>query len=326
MGGYPCEVVMKKIAYILLVLGLATAVSGVSLGVSPSRMIFDDMIMGQTKEARLAISTSGGEDLDLLINLDFPAGWVHMIAPENKIITESEIFTLRAKSQSSFLVVAQIPDVDKGKYTGNIEIIYDPKGVDIGGSSARIITRTVVPIEVIVTNQPNPAYRVVGVTVTDTKQREDIEVLVVMVNEGNVGIIPKVIAKIVNKEGDVVKTVEEGVILPTERGDHTFGVKVPTEGIEPGIYTAQITTKLDEETVSYDTRTFGIITVVDTAPTTTTIPQTTTSVVVVQAIKPPLEMPWQFIVIGVILITAVGYLLHFGIRKTYKGEKSNKNT
>lgn len=294
---------MKRLTYIAVVMALMSLPCA-GLGVSPSKITFEDMIQGQSDDKRLAISSSATQDIQVSINLNFPGNWLSIVTPENETITESGTFTLRAKSQSIFNVGVQLPEIGAGSYTGNIEIIYDPEIPVTNGSVSRIITRFVVPVEVIVTNQPNPRYRVIGMSVSDVKERKDVNILITMVNEGNVGAKANVVAQIVDKAGDVVKTVRDDVQLPRERGDQTHAIRVLSEGLEPGIYTARVTTKLGDEEVSDDSKMFGIIDegVLSTIYATSTIPKTTTTI---EVAKPAPPNQWKFIVAGFIIVALV---------------------
>src|SRR3989344_7572997 len=122
---------MKKITLIILVLVFFAVCSGLSqalsIGISPGRAVFQNVLRGGYSERTITISTSSDEKLIASYRVEGDIkGWIGFD-------TNSTEFNISGNTPYKLKIIAQPPiDVRTGNYTGRIEFITEGIG-DISG-------------------------------------------------------------------------------------------------------------------------------------------------------------------------------------------------
>ncbi len=173
---------------IALLLNLQTSKGGVSLGVSPGMLNFQDMLRGGYAERAITISTS--KEIPVLTTVKLEKGvkdWVSLRPNVTRFnISRSAPFTLT-------VVVKPSANAENGNYTTNLHIRTEKLTSLTGVAYGSVIKADVnLKINIEITGRQIMKCYVAGVDVKDTEEGYPIAVYAYVSNQGNVIITPSV--------------------------------------------------------------------------------------------------------------------------------------
>jgi hypothetical protein len=235
----------KTITIILAIVFFITNAS--AIGVSPSKIWFNDTLSGGYAEQTLTVSTAGNEDLILKIEATGDIkDWVTFEPDGSQIL-------LPKKSAKPIVVSISIPDTAGiGVHEGSIMISTLYQGPEVEKvSGARFMPGLIVKVELTVTEEKLTGYKIKSASVGDVEQDSPIEISIDVKNTGNVKAMPRLNVTILDdKMREVGKTGEYGgvAILPTT--SKQFTIKISGEGLDAGQYYAKITPDYGNEQVT----------------------------------------------------------------------------
>ncbi len=199
------------------------SVLGVSIGVSPGRIEFKNMLKDGYAEQYVTISTSIPEDVRTHYEVSGEVkNWLRFDPP-------NESFVMSKTKPYKLKIIATTPsDAATRTYVGEITFVTDAlAGVSGGmGSAVRaaIISKTVVDI----TDKQILMCRAGGLDFKDTEEGKPIEFYASVYNDGNVRLRPVFVIEVWDQMQENIIFSKELVgdeILPTTRGEYLFEIE-----------------------------------------------------------------------------------------------------
>ncbi|HLG23430.1 MAG TPA: hypothetical protein VI564_00705 [Candidatus Nanoarchaeia archaeon] len=199
---------MKKITLIILVLVFFAVCSGLSqalsIGISPGRAVFQNVLRGGYSERTITISTSSDEKLIASYRVEGDIkGWIGFD-------TNSTEFNISGNTPYKLKIIAQPPiDVRTGNYTGRIEFITEGIG-DISGRAGSVIkTEVTLLVNLEVTGDQIIKCRGGAFNINDLEIGFPVEISSNVINDGNVRLKPTITL-------DVYDQAQENLVFTKE--------------------------------------------------------------------------------------------------------------
>jgi archaellum biogenesis ATPase FlaH len=227
----------------LLILLLAAS-DACAIGVSPAKIVADNLIRGGYAEKTILISTAGSDSLTVRIEAGGDArSWISFEPNESQL-------TVSREAPLPVVVKVNVPNtVQNGYYEGTVIISTMYRGDAAATmSEARFMAGLIVRVQLNVTGDEIRGYDVKSVLVKDTEQNQLLEVSLVVGNTGNVIVTPRIRVSLLDSEKkETGKFIDysDTTIPPTV--EKHFTVKMPTKGIGTGLYYAKVTSDNSEE-------------------------------------------------------------------------------
>jgi uncharacterized protein YaiE (UPF0345 family) len=238
----------------LLVLTIIAAnASAVSIGAGPSTIDFGKLVKGGYAENQVTVSTSGDEELTCTVEYEGDIkDWL--------TTDKGNQFTIPANSRTNIRVYIQPPaDAANGRYDGALYIKAAPTSTLEGGTGLVVGAGVKIKIIAEVTGAESFGFRVKSLNTADTEAGYPIKITATILNNGNVRVNPNFTASIQDLAGKNLITGEyaEKSILPTR--EETVEFTLPSKGLEPGKYTANINIYAKDTLVHNQPLTFNLL-------------------------------------------------------------------
>lgn len=254
---------MEKSLLLISIVLLVSTANALSIGASPSKIVFDDMLRGGYAEGIITVGTGGDDDLSVHVEIKGVAkDWI--------TIEPTMDFTLKAKKRFELKVILQPPpDIGNGAYEALINIRADSIAEVTGGVGMAFGAGIGVRIVANITDVEKSAYSVVKATVADTEIGYPAEFYIDIYNHGNVKNVPKMRIDLFDETGTkLVKTIFHNTtaILPSRK--ETILIRASINDLDVGRYMGSVgsymvskdetTNKVTTELVQHKTVGFNI--------------------------------------------------------------------
>lgn len=204
---------MKAGALAIAFLLLSGAAQAVSVGVSPPRLDFDDVLRGGYAENSFLLSTDSNEiaygHLTVRGNI---ANWIEF---ENNQTTFN---VTKDEPRSIRVIVRPPPDTPVGRHSGTIEAVIDSTG-DLSGRAGSIIKAGVVfGADVVVTGDEIISCKAGAFEFSDVEIGRPLELWTTVTNDGNTRITPLITSDIFDQTRENIVLSPQSIgpeILPT---------------------------------------------------------------------------------------------------------------
>jgi len=195
---------IKIATFTLVFLFLISPVFSVSIGVSPGRVVFDNLLQSGYAERTVTISTNSEE---ILAGTARPRGDIASWITFNP---DSSDFQISKSDPYKLKVVVQPPeDIPNGNYSGSIEFVTDTIG-SVSGRAGGIVKAAVTQlINVEVSGNEIIECRAGAFSIKDTELGFPLEFSATVINDGNVRLNPTFTFDFQNQ-------FQEGTILEEE--------------------------------------------------------------------------------------------------------------
>lgn len=225
----------RVIIFLLISVMLTSSAYAVSIGISPGRLRFEDVLREGYAERTLKITTSSEE----LMNGHFKVmgdikDWLTFEPNSTDFqVSKSSPYNLKVK-------ISPPADVRTGAYKGSIEFITDSVGNIAGRAGGVIKTAVIMMIDSEVTGEEIIECRAGAFSINDVEEGFPLEVSLNVINDGNVRLRPTVSLKIWDQMQEKIVMTEEFLadeVLPTTE-DKTLK-RIPHD-LKVGQYWAEI--------------------------------------------------------------------------------------
>ena len=252
------EIHVKLVAFVFLFLLslslLACSAGAVSIGISPAELYFDNVLKGGYAEGEVAVSTSSETPVNFVIAAKGSIkDWIDFEPSENLTFSKNDMRRIT-------VIVKPPENVANGVYTGTIIASTEPTQLDGEGVGVGVTAGTTSDVSIRITGEEIKKASVQSIKVSDTEEGFPVEFSVSILNEGNVIIQPLIEIEITKKgESEILKSVSHSQtsVLPTKM--NIIRVKIGTEGLKIGEYSAKVKVFLDGEKLSEETLYFSIL-------------------------------------------------------------------
>ena len=221
---------------------LISEVYGVSLGVSPGRVNFNNLLKDGYAEQYVTISTSLNDRVTAHFDISGDiADWVNF-EPEEKEFAMSYEEPYRLK-----VIVTPPGDVAVGAYYGTLTYTTDQLGSVNTGMGSAIRAEVISTIEIRITDEQIIGCRAGAIQIADVEEGYPLELRFSVENKGNVRLRPVVILEVLDQLQKSVVISKELVgeeVLPTTLKNY---VMVIDDQLEAGQYWASVTIKSTDE-------------------------------------------------------------------------------
>ena len=235
---------LRIVITLLLLFFLSLNAWAIGIGVSPGSISFKDVLRSGYAERTVVLSTSSTEPLDCEVVAEGPFKEWLSYEPGKK-------FTLSPQSQAQLKIIVQPPaDVPNGEYSGFVTVKVLPKEKPGGGMGSSISAAVSIISSVKISDAENRHYKVLDVSVKDTEEKMPVEFSLILENDGNVRIYPKVHIDVLSEDrSTVLKSVDysDKLLLPTTKDE--ILVSVPND-LPLGKYAGRVIAYIDDEKVS----------------------------------------------------------------------------
>lgn len=219
-----------------------SSVYGVSLGVSPGRINFNNMLKDGYAEQYVTISTSTNEIVTAHYKLEGEvADWVSFEPDE-------EQFAMSFSEPYKLKVITTPPgDVAVGTYGGRLTFTTDHLGSASTGMGSIIRAEIISRIEVTITDEQIVGCRGGAVSISDVEEGFPLELRFSVENKGNVRLRPVVALEVLDQLQRNVVLSKEFVgeeVLPTTLKSYAFSID---DVLDVGQYWARVTIRSNDE-------------------------------------------------------------------------------
>jgi hypothetical protein len=243
----------RHLTSILVMTIIAANASAVSIGAGPSTIDFGKLVKGGYAESQVTVSTSGDEELTCTVEYEGDIkDWL--------TTDKGNQFTIAPNSRANMRVYIQPPvDAANGRYEGALYIKAAPTSTIEGGTGLVVGAGVKIKIVAEVTGAESVGFKVKSLNTADTEAGYPIKITATVLNNGNVRINPNFTASIQDLAGKNLITAEyaEKSILPTR--EDTVEFTIPSKGLEPGKYTANVNIYAKDTLVHNQPLTFNIL-------------------------------------------------------------------
>jgi hypothetical protein len=179
------KVSTKVTLLIIIFIQLINYAQALSIGVSPGKVNFQNMLKGGYAEKTVTISTNSDQELTGHFDVSGEISeWIRF-EPNTTTITLSKTDPYKLR------IIAEPPqDVRNGSYSGSITIVTDSFGNITGRAGGFIKAAVTLIINLGVTNQEISKCRAGGFNFKDSEIGYPIELELTIINDGNVRIKP----------------------------------------------------------------------------------------------------------------------------------------
>lgn len=237
---------------VLVIFSILNPVYAVSIGVSPGRLNFRDVLKGGYAERAITVSTDSTTDLIAHFEKKGDiADWI-------RFEPYDQFFSLSLYEPYKVKVIIEPPDDAKnGSYSGNIRFVTDRFGRIIGRAGGLVKAAVQMDVNVDITGVEIFKCRAGGFVIKDTEVGYPIEFSATIINDGNVRIKPKITVDIWDQYQEKLvmsKEFQEDEVLPTVT--QTITKQISSEGLPIGQYWVDVNVG---ECYSGDLLTFSIV-------------------------------------------------------------------
>ncbi|MBI3027832.1 hypothetical protein HYY70_07010 [Candidatus Woesearchaeota archaeon] len=195
---------LKILLIISLFLLLTSLADAVSIGISPGRVRFDNVLKGGYSERIVKIST--GSDEEVLASYRISGGIKNWV----RFDPNSTTFTLTKNNPYLLKIIIEPPsDLQVGNYSGNIEFVTEALGGVSGRAGALIKTAVILTANLEVTGTEIIKCRAGGFSFNDAEIGFPLEYSYTVINDGNVRLSPTITL-------DVWDQLQENLVLTRE--------------------------------------------------------------------------------------------------------------
>ena len=223
------------ISMFVIVITSGLNVSAAHIGVSPSKLYFNDVLRGGYSEKNTTITIDTQEPSEVSIE---PRGeiteWINL---------SNQDFEISRDSPGKLRVSITPPsDTPNGNYTGYLRVMLKGSGETVENHAVGIV-KTAIELSIVVevTDEEYLECRASEFKIISAEKGDDVLVKLDVLNEGNIRLNPRVIIDIWNQEqSEKIDTIEysEKSIRPTK--EEPLIIEIPTKDIEIGQYWADI--------------------------------------------------------------------------------------
>ena len=203
---------LKLILFILIILS-SNSIYAISIGVSPGRVTFENLLRGGYAERSVRITTNSPEEITghFEVNGEI-AEWL-------KFEPNSTLFIVSSTQPYLLKIIISPPnDSRSDSYSGNINVITDRFGSPTGRAGGFVKAAVTLSLSAVVTDKEIISCRGGGFDFKDIEIGYPLEVSYTITNDGNVRIKPLVSFDIWDQEQENLLVSEEFAsteILPT---------------------------------------------------------------------------------------------------------------
>ena len=205
----------KLTAFIFLLVVISPIANAVSIGVSPGRAVFDNMLKSGYAERTVKISTNSNEGI--IARLDVKgevSGWLRL-EPDNKT------FSLSSGSPYELKIIMQPPDDARSdSYSGSIEFVIESSGGITGRAGGFVKPGVKLIIDVVVSDKEIKTCNSGAFDFDDIEIGFPLKLSLIVINNGNVRIKPKISFDIWDQNQEKLIMSDEftgSEILPTTK-------------------------------------------------------------------------------------------------------------
>ena len=249
---------MKKILMLITLIMMINSADAIGIGLSPSEMVLNNSLKGNTYEKSFAIINMDNQDINysLSSNGDIE-GWVSFYYQNPD--TEIQSIIVPANGKISVITKFQIPtDAVSKDYFGTINVRSVPEIAEDSGSQQSLIIGGSVKININVTGDQIIDGVVNGISIYNIEPGYPLKVETMFRNTGNVVANPEIKVTIL-KDNELIHSFiyDKATIKPSITNAITAEWKTTEETI-PGDYTANVIVSLDGKTLRSSDKTFKI--------------------------------------------------------------------
>ncbi|VVB54354.1 Uncharacterised protein [uncultured archaeon] len=233
--------ILKKALIATIILTFYTLqTNAVSIGAGPAVLNFNNMVRGGYAEDSVTVSTSGTENLTVVIESTGQIkDWVTVSTPMP--------MPLMAGERKNIKIVVRPPvTASPGEYSAILYIRAAPTA-GIGNSTGLALGAGVgIQINVNITGREIKGYSLKAVNVKDTEVTFPIDITTLIENTGNIPLQPTFKVKILTPTGEETTAQKEftvGTFNPGIQENYTF--TLPSTGLAEGKYAASIAIKIE---------------------------------------------------------------------------------
>ncbi len=227
------------------------------IGVSPSEVVYSDVLFGGYAERLVTVYNPDEHSMSYGISVE---GQVSEWMSFDPGIT----FSVPPQGSLQLLFMIYPPDdITTGTYTGTATISSLETAQPKEGHGMGIKAGAKIPISISVTGQESTDYEVFPVTSDfmsgGSSSGSDFDFKFDIINKGNVEVVPHVHVDVWNRDQTrILKSMDfQGEdIMPTKHETQEF--KLLTQNLDPGQYWADITVTIDGKVVRQDLLTFDV--------------------------------------------------------------------
>jgi hypothetical protein len=219
------------------------------IGVSPSRINFENVLRGGYSERIITITSSS--EIEATVTLEGRGEIIEWLE-----FSETEFKVSQGNPHYLKITVNPPSDLQNANYTGFLRLSSStPQTEDKGGATGTVIPVLDLFMNVQITDTELISCIARDYEVNTVEEGEDLYFRTNVLNNGNVRINPTIKIDIWDQEQiEILKTYEydETQVFPTTEGD--LEIKVPTEGLETGQYWAEISSLdcFSQATLTFD--------------------------------------------------------------------------
>jgi hypothetical protein len=202
------EIMMRSwIIFVLMLFLLSGSVYAVSIGVSPGRIDYRNVLKGGYAERTITVTTDSTTDLVAHFEKEGDvADWIYLEPFD-------EFFSLSVNQPYKLKVIVEPPeDAQNGTHHGSLRFVTDRFGRITGRAGGYVKAAVQMDLNVQVTGTEFFSCRAGGFTVTDTEIGFPLEISATIVNDGNVRINPRITI-------DIWDQFQENLVLSTDFDD-----------------------------------------------------------------------------------------------------------
>ena len=222
----------RVIFYLILLVILVNSSYAISLGISPSRVAFKEMLRDGYAEREVSLTTNSEDDLSGHFTVSGEiAGWV-------RFEPNSTTFSASSSSPYRLKIIVQTPnDTKSDSYRGEIKFVTDRKGNLTGRAGGLVKAAVKLNLDVEVTDTERVLCSAGAFSFKDIEEGYPLELSYTIINGGNVRIRPVIRFGIWDQSQEKLVLSDEFTgeeILPTT--EKKFTKKIPNKNLDAGQY------------------------------------------------------------------------------------------
>ena len=251
--------VVGLVVMVLFVAAVPASAQGVSA--TPGFIEVDDALRGSTifRQVTFSNDAAAGQPFEISFRGD-AAAWLAVVDPDDETTVVTEVTDPDGNGVIALLRI-QIPaDVPVGEYDAQVVARLAPPENDEGEgqSGVDVGLGIIVPLRLNVTGDEIVAASVQDVFLSDTEVGIPARMTIAISNDGNTQINPEFTLEILTG-GSVVSSVTSSNTPSFPGEQKTFEVRWDTSTVEPGEYTARLTTVFGELDLGTEERVFNVL-------------------------------------------------------------------
>jgi hypothetical protein len=240
------------LAALAAVLLLASQAQATILGVGPAKLEFRDATRGESYLGHLTASTTDKKLQCKLTATGDIAEWIKL---------GNDTFTLTSGAQYRFPVRVNVPKATpNGVYKGIIEIKSTPADEGGAGTGMNVGAAIYITTSVTVTGADGDWFRVTKVTVSNANAGGLIDAEITVRNNAGRKITPATTLRVQSRDKKRTYATSSITSQPIDAmSAGTITARLPTTGMEPGLYAIAVNVKVDAKDLWNSDETFYIL-------------------------------------------------------------------